>query len=287
LKVDENGDTLWSEQFMVGDIFLMAHEAEDGEYVLAGGTTVNQDWLAWLIKINDDQEVLWRRTYSGQYGRLNSMRCIPTTDGGYCLTAMDEDDGLGMFAVYVLRTDDEGQRIWSRNYDWGDNGAPNSIIQTDDAGFLIVGKYQSHDQGVGYAMKIDEDGREEWNQSLSEERQSVYFYDAAEYGDDYLIVGTMGMILVSSEGEIADTLDLNEGVAAADEISYTYGITPLTDGGFLLIGSRWGGGNIGLFRTDQNLTRLWTLPEILSRAMSQRGTRSRPGQDRQGSLHPF
>jgi len=263
LKVDENGDTLWSEQFgQSGDLFIMVYEAADDEYVLVGGTTVNQDWLAWLIKINDDREVLWTRTYSGQYGRLNSMRCIPTTDGGYCLTAMDTDDGLSWYAVYVLRTDDEGRRIWSRNYYWGESGVPYSIIQTDDAGFLIVGRYISHDREVGYAMKIDEDGREEWHQTLTAEGQSVCFYDAAEYSDDYLIVGTMGMILVNSEGEIADTLDLNEGVAAGDEISYTYGMTLLSDGGFLLIGSRWGDGNIGLFRTDQNLARLWTLPDM-------------------------
>ena len=254
LRLDENGDTLWSEDFDGVGNFKFVDEAADGEFVLVGTTFSNQNWLAWLVKINEDRDILWSRTFSGQIGSLSSVWCVPTDDSGYCLVATDD-----RWDIYVLRTNDEGRRVWSYNYHWAmfDN-VPSSIMQTGEDGFLIAGSCTANNTDYGCLMKIDEDGHEEWYLSAG----GASFDDAVEYGDGYLVLGSPLSITVSSEGEIIDTVDFNEGVDDADKITSDV-ILKLSDGGYAFVSQ---GVNYPyhytLARSASDLSRLWTIHDL-------------------------
>jgi hypothetical protein len=88
IRTDSLGNSLWSRQY--GDYWLDENinsidHANSGGYILAGtlSSLVSQE-LAWLVRINENGDTLWTRTYGGDsHDYCNSVRL--TSDGGYIL----------------------------------------------------------------------------------------------------------------------------------------------------------------------------------------------------------
>ena len=89
-----------------------------------------------------------------------------TNDGG--IVAIGTTDGRGYYNggdFFLVKTNNEGVLEWQKTYggtktDWG-----NSVKQTDDGGYIVLGSTASYGSGQWdiWVVKTNEHGDEEWN----------------------------------------------------------------------------------------------------------------------------
>jgi hypothetical protein len=160
IKTDANGDTLWAKTYG-GQIGYSVQQTSDGGYIIAG---VGSNDI-YLIKTDVNGETLLARTYGGD-GYECGYSAQRTYDGGYIITGSTGSFGAGGEDVYVIRTDTDGDTLWTRTYggtgdDWGYS------VQEISDGYIIAGLTGSFGAGWSdvYLVKIDVNGNTLWTKT--------------------------------------------------------------------------------------------------------------------------
>jgi hypothetical protein len=118
-------------------------QTNDGGYVMCGMTESfgANKWDIWLLKTDSDGNKLWDKIFGGG-GYENCWGMQVTSDGGYILaigynlgSAMDTMDD-----IWVIKTDSDGNVIWSYLIDEEERQIPIFIDETEDKGFIIGGR---------------------------------------------------------------------------------------------------------------------------------------------------
>ena len=187
-----------------------------------------------------------------------------TNDGGYAITGFFENSGANGADVFLIKTDQNGDTLWTRTYGGpGDDGG-RSVQQTNDGGYIICGFAASFGDHI-YLIKTDPNGDTLWTK--------LYSSQGAQEGDlviqtsdgGYLISGRTDagfnnsiIIKTDSSGDTLWTRSY-EGITF---IIRTYSILETNDGGYILAGYAEGSAtNINdmfLVKTNQQGDTLWT-----------------------------
>jgi hypothetical protein len=102
--------------------------------------------------------VEWVMTVSAE---ANSI--IQTTDGGYGVCGRTDSKGMGHSDFWILKLDGRGREMWDMTYGGADYDAANSIIQTSDGGYAVIG----HKELQQILLKLDGRGKMMWDRVYS------------------------------------------------------------------------------------------------------------------------
>jgi hypothetical protein len=117
IKTDSSGDTLWTKMFGGSgvDYGLSVQQTSDSGYVVVGWTNSfgagGND--AYLVKTDTSGNTLWTRTYGGE-GDEMGYSVHQTSDGGYIVAGYTDSFGAGLGDVYLIRTDANGDTLWTK-----------------------------------------------------------------------------------------------------------------------------------------------------------------------------
>jgi regulation of enolase protein 1 (concanavalin A-like superfamily) len=97
---------------------------------------------------------------------------LKTEEGGYIIAGNTYSYGAGESDIYLVKTDEYGDTLWTRTY--GDSAADyaNALIEAGDGGFIIAGITETYDDQYSsiYLIKTDENGDSLWTKSYGKER---------------------------------------------------------------------------------------------------------------------
>ena len=171
IKTDENGNEQWSQTFGGEDVDggNSVQQTNDGGYIIGGNTKSfgNGGSDVYLIKTDGSGNELWNKTFGGEVD--DSGKSIrQTTDGGYIITGRTSSFGNGGSDVYLIKTDGNGDSLWTRTFGGTSSEEGRSVQQTFDGGYIITGYTQSFGSGGYdvYLIKTDENGNELWSQTF-------------------------------------------------------------------------------------------------------------------------
>ncbi|NHZ86813.1 MAG: hypothetical protein GWP19_13215, partial [Planctomycetia bacterium] len=179
-----------------------------------------------------------------------------TTDGGYVIVGSKYPTGGGS-AIWLIKTDTNGSEVLNKTFGGGIYNDGNSIQQTTDGGYIVVGSTYSYGEDWDLLLiKTDSNGYEVWSQLLD--------YGNDEYGNSvqqtidggYIITGRRDGALVL----IKTDLEGNEVWNKTFGSGWGYSVQQTTDGGYIITGSSSGGSNKGsvlLVKTDSNGNEEW------------------------------
>ena len=139
-------DTLWTRWYggASDDEAYSVEQTADGGFIIVGCTeSFGADGKdVWLIKTDAQGDTLWAKAYGGT-GDDEARSVEQTSDGGYILTGSTGSFGAGAADFWLLKTDAQGDTLWTKTYGGGSNEWSFDVDQTADGGYIIVGTMQS------------------------------------------------------------------------------------------------------------------------------------------------
>jgi hypothetical protein len=266
------GDTLWTRTYggSASDQGYCVQQTSDGGYIIVGQTgsfgAGRSDF--YLVKTDANGDTLWTRTYGGSSTDMG-WSVQQTTDGGYIVAGMTTSFGAGSYDVYVVKTDANGDTLWTRTYGGSGSDVSYSVQQTTDGGYIVAGYTRSFGAGQSdvWLVKIDANGDTLWTRTCGG-RDYDYGWDVQQTSDGgYIVTG-----YTESFGAGSDDVYLVKTDANGDTLwTRTYGgssndmgcsLQQTTDGGYIIGGytESFGAGrrDFYLVKTDASGDTLWT-----------------------------
>jgi len=194
IKTDGGGDTLWTRKYggPSDEWGISVQETSDGGYILVGKTDSfgagNSDY--YLVRTDENGDSLWTRTYGGNANDIGrSVR--QTTDGGYIVVGETYSFGAGDQDIYLVKTDGNGDALWTRTYGGANGEGGNSVRQTTDGGYIIAGWTASYGAGNGdvYLIKTDESGNVVWERTYGASDNDVGYSVQQTDDNGYIVAG--------------------------------------------------------------------------------------------------
>jgi hypothetical protein len=166
VRFDTNGDTLWTRTFGGDseDYAFDVQQTTDTGYIIAGCTYSRSAgaYDVYLVKTDAHGDTLWTRTYGGMADD-EGLSIQQTTDGGYIVAGFTRSFGFGDRDVYLIKTNDAGETLWTRTIGDSLDNQGKSIRQTTDGGYIVTGYTGSGAGGPDvYLIKTDAHGDTLW-----------------------------------------------------------------------------------------------------------------------------
>jgi hypothetical protein len=201
MKTDTIGDVLWTKTFggTNEDWGYSGQLTTDGGYIISGPTYSfgAGNWHFYFLKTDTNGTLMWTKTFGGP-GYDISYSVQQTTDGGYVIAGSTKSFGAGNEDVYLIKTNTNGDTLWTKTFGGVYTDLGYSVMQTKDGGYIITGFTESFGAGGYdiYLIKTDAFGNSGCNQ-----------------GSTATIVGTPST-QITNPSTIATTVNNIEGTPA-------------------------------------------------------------------------
>ncbi len=165
-------------------------QTNDGGYAVLGSKTgfgVDSSDI-YLVKTSATGNILWTKTYGGPRNEYGSS-IIKTSDGGFIIGGNTNSFGAGGYDAYVIKTDANGDTLWTKTYGGTADEALNDeyfqnfglvqnvyeksinfIQQTNDGGYIITSSTRSFGQGENdvFLIKTNNLGYPSWTKTYGD-----------------------------------------------------------------------------------------------------------------------
>ena len=202
----------------------------------------------WLVKVNAYGDTIWSRTYGGS-SNDRSFAIVETAGGGYAITGETFSFGNGLSDIWLIRTDPNGDTLFTRTY--GNDGPDHavSLLSLEDNGFLIVGSISNYDPDEGFYFDVfvsrtDSLGDTLWTCSLGGDNDDMGWAAVETPDQCYLVVamtksygaGDQGrsdiwLIKINDNGDVLWTRTYG-----GEETDQAYHILQTLDHNYVLVG---------------------------------------------------
>jgi hypothetical protein len=198
-KFDLAGSLIWeksydSEAYSYSNAGFVIPDSSGNFYVGLGDSYPALNSASSLIKVNSSGSIIWHKKYD-----IGNFQAVDIQQGGLLLVSRFEY-GSGSSDILLTKIDSDGLLEWSKSFDISSWDNPESIVNTEDGGFLVTGMSgctQYLGQGSQlFVLKFDENG----DSCLESEQQ----YPSA-YEPDIISDLPWGISSLSATAPSADT----------------------------------------------------------------------------------
>ena len=271
IRTDSLGNMLWSKTYgsTNTDYGWALDLTSDGGFIVGAHSESfglgSHD--VYLLKCDAAGTLQWTQVYGGSSADgVYSLQ--ETSDSGFIISSHTSSYGAGQHEIYLIKTDSNGDTVWTRSYGGAGGDYLRSVQQTADGGYITASETFSFGAGGAdvYLVKTDSIGTMEW--------AKTYGGTAADYGYSVRQTPDGGFITTgytASDGAGSfDVLLLKTDSLGNVEWARTYGssgfdygyeVRVLADGGFIVCGYsaiRDPAGDVFLLRTDSLGVLLWS-----------------------------
>jgi hypothetical protein len=266
-------DEDWNNTF--GGIYLEGgqeiKQTSDGGYIIAGYTNSYGAGYtdAWLLKLDSSGNYEWDSTFGGS-DEDGAQSVYQTTEGSYIITGRTKSYGAGMYDLWLIKADGNGNHLWNKTFGSTGEDGGYSVIETSDGGYVVTGRRISVSSGTEWdvwLIKTDTRGDLIWDHTYGAEgSDGGYSVVQAEDGG-YIIAGfttsygagwhDFWLIKTDSLGNLQWHKTFGEaGHDVARSVSQTQ-----PDTGYILTGNTWSSDtssyDLCLIKTDLDGNEIW------------------------------
>ncbi len=247
IKTDATGDKTWTK--LIGEnrhYFIQSgFELFGGDYIFVGyhkASGAGQEDI-WFVKTNHSGDTVWTKTFGGTGNDISST-FQQTNDGGYIIAASTNSFGAGNYDAWLIRTNADGDTIWTRTYGGADTDHASDVKQTDDNGFIIAGSTRSFGHANNYndawLIKTNFNGDTTWTKTFGGDLHDGALSVQQTSDGGFLIVGNLGIdsfnrdIWLIKTNASGDSLWTKTFGGANWDIGRS--TEPTSDGGYIICG---------------------------------------------------
>ena len=272
IKTDGSGDSIWTKIFggENQDYCNSVQQTTDGGYIITGRTESygagNKD--VYLIKTDGNGDSLWTKTFGGT-SFDNGISVQQTNDGGYIILGGTESYGAGNRDIYLIKTDGNGDSLWTKTFGGASQDLGNYVQQTNDGGYIVTGVTESYGAGNkdAYLIKTDASGDSLWTKTFGGSKFDLGNSVQQTNDGGYIVTGrtasfgagSLDVYLIKTDGN-GDSLWTKTFGGSSFDLGFS--VQQTTDGGYIIIGGTDSYGNgdrdFYLIKTDVNGDLIWT-----------------------------
>jgi Dockerin type I domain len=265
-------DTVWTKQYGLPDVEELGVDVEltsDGGFIIAGnkGHLLYPGTEIWLLKTDEYGDTLWTKTYNYHIGQY-SKSVVQTNDGGYIIAGSAITTQTGTEDVYVIKTDNVGDTVWTQIIDRAESDRAACIVQTNDNDYVLSGFSGDDlvDTGLAIVAGLSNSGVVEWTGLFCMDSvfNSSYGFHIEQTTDNGFIVAC-GSLIYDLWYPAILKLDANGDSVWAkiyDNIfsnSNAFGTSQTSDGGYIICGGEvYEPNNPFLIKTNSVGDTIWT-----------------------------
>jgi len=210
-------------------------------------------------------QTTFQKTYGGARNDFG-LSVQQTTDGGYILFGQTSSFGSGAQDMYLVKTDDQGNKQWSQTYGRTNWEFGISAQQTTDGGYILCGAYSGLGNDSLALIKTDPTGNVIWNKRYrgTVDRNVGQFVQQTSDGG-FIAVGFTGQSFIEHIYMIKTDIDGNEQWSKthfSTGRAKAVGVRQTSDGGYAMIGQTnstgFGGKDMYLVKTNSTGDTIWT-----------------------------
>jgi hypothetical protein len=211
----------------------------------------------------------WDKTFGGA-GFDSGNSVIQSADGGFVITGFAEGSGLRAGEFWLIKTDGNGNKLWDKTFGGAGTSPGNSIIQSADGGFVIIGSIVSYGpnniNGDVWLMKTDSNGNKLWDKTFGGAASDVGYSVIQTTDGGFVIVGDTRSFgagsgdvwLIKTDGNGNKLWDKTFGGTGTD---WGYSVIQTSDGSLVIVGSTAvtdiGPQDIWVIKTTSDGNKLW------------------------------
>jgi len=220
-------------------------ETDDKGYIICGYTgnlSFSPPFLyyeGFLIKTDNYGYESWNKTFRVKHDTMCSS-VEQTADGGYIVTGYTTDFRNDTVDAFLLKTDEQGNKIWEITYNELNLTIGISVRQTNDGGYILSGitGHDSDDANV-LLIKTDIYGRKIWVKTFEFEHITIPADVHQTTDGGYILGGTIGQ----DGNSLAFLLKTDEHgnemwnkTFSFMDMTFGCSVKQTKDGGFVIVG---------------------------------------------------
>jgi hypothetical protein len=240
IRTDSLGNELWH-GYLDGEYGRAIRVTADGNFIVAGyKAIVDSSFQIYIAKTDSGGSLIWSKTYGGTEDEM-AWDIRETADGGFVVLGWTESFGHGRSDTYLIKTDSNGDSLWTRTYGASYDDEGRSILVKEDGGFIIAGKISDNSGNTDIGVICTEpDGDTAWIRNYYEDGSNIGNSIASTYDDGYVIVGvkvsvrpiSSSVIKINSNGDSLWSIKLRTPL----QNLYCRSIVQSDDGGYVVAG---------------------------------------------------
>ncbi len=171
VKIKPNGDTLWKRTYGVPERnetgYCVLTPLSDQVVVagIADDTGSNAGGSAFLASFNAAGTLLWQKSYPLP-GKRTAIADMKRLNDGFILCGTVTDSVTENTDAWLLKTDLNGEKLWSNNYGGPGYDDAWQVERTPDGGFMLAGGSYSYRTGTrhddAWLVKTTSSGSQVW-----------------------------------------------------------------------------------------------------------------------------
>lgn len=273
VKTDASGDSIFTKiiRWNDWDFAYSIQETQDSGYIIAGETFRNGNSEALLIKTNSNGDTLWTKTYGGANDD-KFEKIIIASNGDFIMAGTTESFG-NQKQAYIVKTDDNGNIIWEKNFGNAQNDFAKSVIELNTGDIYFAGATNTPPEPDydNWIVKISSSGIILNDSKITDYSPSAPtvqnddYYEALIEIRDSIIVGGNRSYKSSDPGDVwfeVINKPLNNSrfffKFISEDFESIHDIKKCKDGGVIFAcsseGLSSGGSSIYIFKLDSNLS---------------------------------
>ena len=246
VKINDTGDILWTKTYGGPEtdyVHSLQATADGGYIILAHTLSFGEGSLDfYLVRVNQHGDTLWTKTYGGVESDWGSA-VQHTADGGFILGGDTRSFGNGENDVYLIKTNTDGDTLWTRTYGGTEYDRAYHVIQASDNGYIIAATTESFGaQGQDcYLIKTNSAGDTLWTRVWGGPDGDRLIFVQPTSDGNYIATGYINTIgLGLSDVYLvkfnSDGIILWERYFGGIEHDIGYCVRETSDGGFIVVG---------------------------------------------------
>ncbi|MFK7946346.1 MAG: T9SS type A sorting domain-containing protein [Saprospiraceae bacterium] len=249
----------------VGNSVVCTH---DNGYAFLGSTyEIYNNSNLYLVKTDEFGDTLWTKIYNMPYLDVG-FSIQETYDNGFVLAGqVGEPDtiSIGASDIYMLKTDEFGDTIWTFTTNLGIGDKAYSIRQLIDSSYVVTGVANESVNSTNknsFLLKLDKNGQLLWQHIYENYSSGKSVIQTLDNG--FIVCGQYGLfnntaVYLIKTNSLGDTIWTKKG-----GLGFQYGrgedVVQLFDSSYIVTGSVYNNSNQDVFvsKIDKNGNLIWT-----------------------------
>ena len=192
IRLDSNGDSLWSRRFGAfgaDDNGQKIIELSDGNFLAVGQGRNAGTTDLYMVKVDSLGNLIWSKHYGGS-GSEYAYGVVELADGGFMMTGSTTTSTQGGSDLWLLRTNSNGDTLWTRKFDYHDGlDRGDMIVQADNGDFVIGGRTWNGTYAQLLGLRVDSLGNQVWASEFGTLSDGEFAESIAKSLDGGFIIG--------------------------------------------------------------------------------------------------